>query len=798
MQKILYLCLVLVCCNLKVGAQVSFVSNDDFEGVKPLALFKEKVDLRQVNQLPPSYEVHASLSLDKSLLKRFSANPSNRLVLRIPGEKEFTLQLEKVELVSPEARLITPDGLASELVDQEMLFYQGQLKGIDKSSVSLSIIDHRIVGLISHPVLGDLQIAPLGDSPTYIFYRTNDWADKIGVFCDTPDEPTRYLPEQLVNSTNLRSADIPLTLYLEIDYDVFLHYGDVNSTKAFALTLFNQLRGLYSGEHINVLLADLFIWNAPSPYSGESSYEMLNQFQELRKTFNGDLGQLLSFKASGGLAASFDGLCHPDRSQSLSFSHIEPPVYSSEGLSESTIVVAHEIGHLLGSRHTHACVWNGNNTAIDGCAGYVEGACGVPPTPKNGGTVMSYCHLQNQGSQINNGYGHQPGNVIRYELFNRPCTNQTNDIDNSTCEDEKLIIKLLPDRYGIETTWAFKDSLGNSLVVGGPYENAAHQQPFIDTICVSEGCYTFSIFDSYGDGICCKYGEGYFQIETEDGEVLAQGGSFGNQSSQQICISNSEDLEEDQEEKVIPCIDLLLEEEAITILSGNESYAYNLHNQNKLLRLNRNVSLGHDIDHEINEASLLVFEFGATRRGKLHSIGIRMAGETEEEYTFDLYGAEMKYPDDYVTYQSKGRWQTMTIPIGSYAQGKLDQLIFNSQRESSYFRNIRIIQADGCPLNQKANRIAPGDAQLEMVPDMIIYPNPAKNVLRVDVGNLLLEEEAGLSVELYTSSGVLMQRQNMSQGSSLLEMDVTQLPKGVYSIKVFNEAYAQVEKVLIF
>ena len=36
--------------------------------------------------------------------------------------------------------------------------------------------------------------------------------------------------------------------------------------------------------------------------------------------------------------------------------------------SWNVMVITHEMGHLMGSNHTHACVWNGNNTAIDGCA----------------------------------------------------------------------------------------------------------------------------------------------------------------------------------------------------------------------------------------------------------------------------------------------------------------------------------------------------------------------------------------------------------------------------------------------
>ena len=84
--------------------------------------------------------------------------------------------------------------------------------------------------------------------------------------------------------------------------------------------------------------------------------------------------------------------------------------------------MTHEIGHLLGSRHTHACVWNGNNTAIDGCA-IPEGGCTRPPTPTNGRTIMSYCDHMDSESYVNFnlGFGPQPGNVIRNSVNSASC-----------------------------------------------------------------------------------------------------------------------------------------------------------------------------------------------------------------------------------------------------------------------------------------------------------------------------------------------------------------------------------------
>lgn len=75
---------------------------------------------------------------------------------------------------------------------------------------------------------------------------------------------------------------------------------------------------------------------------------------------------------------------------------------------------------MFGSLHTHACVWNENNTAIDGCVP-VEGLCARPAAPSNGGTIMSYCSQHSVGVNFSLGFGLQPGNIIRNNFSNSNC-----------------------------------------------------------------------------------------------------------------------------------------------------------------------------------------------------------------------------------------------------------------------------------------------------------------------------------------------------------------------------------------
>ena len=51
------------------------------------------------------------------------------------------------------------------------------------------------------------------------------------------------------------------------------------------------------------------------------------------------------------------------------------------------------------------------------------------------------------------------------------------------------------------------------------------QAPQLVTLNPSE-CYTFEILDSYGDGICCAYGDGAYSLVDANGTTIASGGEF--------------------------------------------------------------------------------------------------------------------------------------------------------------------------------------------------------------------------------------------------------------------------------
>jgi len=85
-------------------------------------------------------------------------------------------------------------------------------------------------------------------------------------------------------------------------------------------------------------------------------------------------------------------------------------------------------------------------------------------------------------------------------------------------------INITPDNYPTETSWELRLAPPlNTLIAQGTTNDT--------TFCYNAGsCMVFTIFDSYGDGICCGYGNGSYSV-TINGVLQAAGGQFNNQES---------------------------------------------------------------------------------------------------------------------------------------------------------------------------------------------------------------------------------------------------------------------------
>ncbi len=502
------------------------------------------------------------LDLNVEAISQLKADNPEFVQLRfpLPGEDDVTLDLIQNKVLATDFILRASSNTDSYVKYIPGDYYHGVIDGDPNTLVAISVFEDELHGMIMTDH-GNFVIGKVKDSDKHIIYNDKDLNQSFDLGCEMEDDGVGYHSNQLTYNGERSPGDC-IRVYIEIDDDIVTNKGGATNATNYITGMFNESITLYANDGITMEISEILAWDTPAPYSGSSSSAMLNSYQANTGAFNGDLSHLVSYQASGGIAAGFSGICNSNVDNSKCFSSVDASYNVVPQYSFSVMVVTHEMGHLIGSRHTHACVWNGNNTAIDGCSGSTEGSCSLPGNPSAGGTIMSYCHIQSVGINFNLGFGPQPLAVLLNTVNNASCLSPcgggggptcTDGVQNgqetgvdcggpdcdpcsSSCNDNEITISITLDNYPEETSWDIQNSNGSVVASGGTYGNQPDGSTVTITECLVDGCYDFTIYDSYGDGICCGYGNGSYNVTDSNGNSLASGGQFGSSETTNFCL----------------------------------------------------------------------------------------------------------------------------------------------------------------------------------------------------------------------------------------------------------------------
>lgn len=360
---------------------------------------------KQISSVPHFMEVTVSLNgknytclFDRNFIKSSSYNLT-------------TSSIEKLESISAS-------------------YYRGIVEGQPGSWATLSNIGGEFRILIAHNK-GNIEVNHISEN-VYAVYDSKDQKKVPEFICEYVDKAVTASSE-----SNSRVGSDCLELYIECDFQSYLDNGSsVANTEAWAMSIMNDVNTIYSTINVPLVVSEIFVWNSTDPYADENNLtEVRDSFiTQLQNNYTGRVAQLFSTRPlSGGLAYGIGGLCgqYPEFPGPYSIATELSTTFDPYPNFSFTInVVAHELGHVLGARHTHACVWGPNNdTQIDDCGNIYASNNGDTPEgtgcyddqnpilPVNGGTIMSFCNLAGGGIDLANGFGAEVGDFI-FEEYN--------------------------------------------------------------------------------------------------------------------------------------------------------------------------------------------------------------------------------------------------------------------------------------------------------------------------------------------------------------------------------------------
>lgn len=408
-----------------------------------------------------------ALNLNRLALKETLSQKPEDIIFNIPVDAKRAIQLEltRVRIRTDDFILSTSDGGIFSSEDFPGLYYQGVVSGQANSLAAVSIFDGLVMGVISDDK-GNYVLGRIGNkSNDYILYNDKYLNRKLPFHCASPDIESAGLLDKPsgLGEKSLQEGGGCIQVYIECDYEMYRDHGsDLTNVHNYMSGLFNTVSLIYRNEVIATAVSEINIWLTPDPYRAfDKTSDMLNEFAKVHQPgFYGNLAHLVSARNIAGGIAKVDQLCETpykylaDRdgdgeeewyysgpfavSADFNSSFASYPRYSWE-----VSTFAHEMGHNLGSLHTHSCFWEGG--PIDNCFCPEDGNCNPGPEPPNsGGTIMSYCHLRggthnfgedsssgcttpstsNPGVNLSAGFGRLPGDFIRNRYNRARCMSQ--------------------------------------------------------------------------------------------------------------------------------------------------------------------------------------------------------------------------------------------------------------------------------------------------------------------------------------------------------------------------------------
>lgn len=348
-----------------------------------------------------------------------------------------------------------------------------------------------------------------------------------------------------------------------------------------------------------------------------------------------------------------------------------------------------------------------------------------------------------------------------------------------SCVGTNVTLTLVTDNYGSETTWSLTNNSGAVVHSGSGYGN---NQTYTFNWTLADDSYSFTINDSYGDGICCPYGNGSYNL-VEGTTSIKSGGSFTSTETTTFCVSGNGS----SGGSACPTIDLSAT--TINAYGNGQDQGSSTVNAAGELSISNNAWKSISDNYTVTANTVIEFDFKSSSQGEIHGIGFDNDDNISSNRTFRLYGSQNWGLANYNNYASSaGAWKSYTIPVGQLYTGTFDRLFFVCDDDASNggnasFRNIKIYEGS-CPsssasINLFADVTAIHGVENEAaVMNVNLYPNPAQSQLTLELDDL----EVGTEVSIIDATGRLVWSSPLTDTES--NIDINRFTAGMYNLTI--------------
>jgi hypothetical protein len=319
------------------------------------------------------------------------------------------------------------------------------------------------------------------------------------------------------------------------------------------------------------LVTETFTYTIPSDYNGVPADVFESDFEVVAFVAEGQQN-IISGK---GTFATLSGLLDND----INLASIEEISDICSGLVFPKVVIQNRGSNPINSLNIEYSV-NGQNAQIyswDGTLNSIESA--ELELPGIGFDLQATNQLEISIPSDDNNENNNNSLVI-------------NSAESFVSEEFNLSITL--DNYPQETTWEVRSSMGSVIYSGGPYPGQQGDTINESIMLSSEDCYNFTIFDDFGDGICCAWGNGSYSLEASNGDVVIAGGDFGSEESKvfsNFALLSTSTFNID-DFKVFPN-----PSDGIVNIVGNDTFEYEIYNlQGKKLNSGHSDNISHSLN----------------------------------------------------------------------------------------------------------------------------------------------------------------------------------------------------------